>query len=120
MSTTTDIRTELVWTPEAWDQFLVMKARAGKIGDHWGEALGDRAVSSLGLCIIQVLASGPTTVYKDHNGLLFRTPYITMGMVFHSDSAEYMAKRLDSKYTADEIEACFNVAPPSGEWSLHS
>lgn len=120
MPTTTEIHTDVTWTPEAWDQYQVMRARAAKIGDHWGPALGDRAIASLGLCIMHVLASGPTTVYKDGNGLLFQTPYIVMGMVFHSDSAEKMAKRLGMHHTADEIEACFGYAPPSGEWSLHS
>lgn len=120
MTTTTEIRTELVWTPEAWDQFQAIRNQAHAIRGHWGETLGDRAFASIGHCIGHVLASGPTNVYKDGDGLLFVTPYITMGMVFHADSAPYMKGRLGVDSEAAEIEACFSFAPPSGEWSLHS
>lgn len=121
MTATTEIRTELVWTSEAWDQFLAIRNQAHAISAHWGQTLGDRAHASIGHCLSSVLASGPTKVYKDHDGLLFVTPYITMGMVFHRDSADYMsALLLPGQHTPAEIEACFGFAPPSGEWSLHS
>lgn len=122
MTTTTEIHTDLTWTPEAWDTFQEIRARAFQIGQNWGQTLGDRAISSIGTCIMHVLASGPTRVFRDGpDSLLFQTPYITMGMVFHRDSAEYMSACLSRiGASPDEIEACFNIAPPSGEWSLHS
>jgi hypothetical protein len=123
MTTTTEIHTDLTWTPEAWDQFQAIRDQAHKINANWGEGLGNRAHASIGHCLSHVLASGPTRVSKafDYDGLLIVTPYITMGMVFHADSAEYMsALLLPGKHTPDEIRACFSFAPPSGEWSLHS
>lgn len=124
MPTTTEIRTELVWTPEAWEQFQTIRTQAHTIGANWGQTLGDRAHASIGHCLAGVLASGPTNVYQDHDGLLFVTPYITMGMVFHADTADWMAASLSSTtscpHTADEVAAAFRHAPPSGEWSLHS
>lgn len=116
----TGVHTELVWTPEAWDQFGEMRSQAARIHQNWGQQLGDRAFASIGICLMGVLAAGPTRVYKDHDGLLFQTPHITMGMVFHPDSAQYMADHIEADATADEIEACFRFAPRSGEWSLHS
>lgn len=118
---TTSIHTDLTWTREAWDQFCEIRSRAHAIGQNWGEQLGNRAHASIGHCLSHVLASGPTKVFKDDDGLLFVTPHITMGMVFHRDSADYMsALLLPGRHTPDEIAACFSFAPPSGEWSLHS
>lgn len=122
MTTETEIHTDLTWTPEAWDTFQDIRNKAYNIGQHWGQPLGDRAIASVGICIMQTLASGPSHVYRDSpDGLLIVTPYITMGMIFHRDSAEYMsALLLPNHYAPEEIEACFKIAPPSGEWQLHS
>ena len=122
-TTTTDIHTELVWSADAWEQFKAMKVRAGQIHAYYGELLGALAEASLLRCVTQVLASGPTHVYKDGDGLLFVTPHITMGCVFHEMSIAKLSRA--TGWPEDEIRPQIERTdslrwPRAGEWSLHS
>lgn len=115
MITDTEVHTDVTWTPEAWDQRAEMMKRVSIIEMSYGSAAGNHAYANIAQCFLHLLSMGPTKVYKDHDGLLFVSPYITIGMVWFPDSDQKMAARIG--WPADEIRPDW---PRTGEWSLHS
>ena len=117
---TNEVRTELIWSEEAWETWIACRNHCARIGAYYEDIHAQRALMSLGHCLMSVLAAGPTYVFRDGpDSLLFQTPHITIGMIFHRDTPDKIAR--DTELPLDEVEAFLKIDwPYTGEWEMHS
>lgn len=118
--TETEVHSDVTWTSEAWDQRATMMNNIYRVENYYGQGVENEMLRSVAQCFLTLFSSGPTRAVKDGDGLLFFTPYITIGMVWSPDSDAAMKRRLaryGHHYTDDEFRAEW---PRTGEWSLHS
>lgn len=123
MTTTTEIHTDLTWTPEAWDKYHEIGAQIELVRAYFGDAVANEMYHSFAVSILSLLASGPARISTafDFDGLYISTRYITMGLVFHKDSVEGMLRRINRlgrhNLTVDEVRPDW---PRTGAWGMHS